>query len=739
VVRKDAWQKATGEAKYADDIPVENLYYGAILRSTYHHALINRLDTTNAKKIDGVIAVITANEIPGERTFGPLVQDRPVLASGKIRYKGEPVALVVAESKNVARRVLNEIKVNYKKLPPVHDPINALQPNATQVHENGNLLREIIVEKGNIQRGFDEADIIVRETFNVPSISPAYLEPEVATAVWQDNGSIKLWLSTQIPLKDQQEISRVLAMPMDKISLTIPFIGGSFGGRQDSGLAVLAALGARLTQGAVRLINSRQESFLTHPKRHSAVLKYKIGAKSNGRIVAFDLDAVLDTGAYASFGPAIGAVFTEMAAGPYRIPNLRVVTKVAYTNNLFSGAVRGFAGPQASFGCESIINILAARLECGPIEIRRINAWRKGDFTSTDILLHEEPSLRKCLDRAEKASERLRKIIPSKGKLSGVGVATSFLKMGLGYGIQDESTNRIELLPDGRALLRLGSPDLGQGLITVAAQIAAEGLDLDYKSIEVADIDTSVFPKVGMTCTSRTTFLVGNSVLKASEKTIDSLINYAAEDLGIPRDLLVYKHGRIYRMNTNDTAGLPISIFISRAAESGQVLAGEATITFPHPPDTPTKFPHGMPHTMFCYGAQAVRVEVDPDLGIVEVKDVVAIHDVGKAINPVCVEGQIEGAVVMGVGYAILEEMKLKGDSTWIDNFSEYLLPTILDAPSITSIILEQEEPSGPFGAKGIGEPAIVAVAPAIADAVYNATGKRITSIPIRSEDLLDD
>ena len=738
LLRKDALVKVTGEAQYVADVPFEDLLHAAILRSPHHHARIIDINTQATKALDGVIAVITADDVPGSRTFGQLIPDRPVLAFDVVRHKGEPVAMVVGETRAVANRALESIQVKYEELPAILDPKEALDPNREKIHPEGNLIVGYDLGRGDVEAGFGEADVIVEATFQTPRISPAYLEPEVAIANVQSDGTLRVWVSSQKPFLDQSTISSVLDIPEDRVQVSVATVGGSFGGKTDSGPPVLASLAAWVTKRAVLLANAREESFIAHPKRHPATLHYKLGAKNDGTLVAMSADIILDTGAYAHLGPAVGGTLTELAPGPYRTPNVQINTKVVYTNSPLSGSVRAFGAPQVAFAYESAMDMLAAKLDMDSIELRRRNVWRENDNTVAGVKLRQAPTLDICLDHAAKARGQLRQVSPSPGKLSGVGVALNLLSMGLGFHVPDQSTNRIEWLPDGRALLVLGTPDLGQGLITVAAQITAEGLELDFDAIEVASVDTLRSPDGGSTLASRTTLLVGNSILVATERAIEALIAYAAKELGVSGDVLYYQQGHVCRADDPEAEGHPISSFTSRAAEDGIVLSGEAEYSFFHPPDTPDHLPEGMPHVMFCYGANVVRVEVDSDFGTVEVKEVVAIHDVGKAINPAAIEGQIEGGVVMGVGYATLENVSLKDDGEWVNSYMEYLIPTARDAPIITSVILEQEEPIGPYGAKGIAEMTVVSVAPAIVNAVADATGKRITSIPLQPEALVD-
>jgi CO/xanthine dehydrogenase Mo-binding subunit len=735
--RKDAWGKVTGQARYTDDISLSGLLHGGVLRSPHHYARILKIDIRPALQIEGVVAVLTAKDIPAEKTFGAILQDRPVLAFDMVRHIGEPVALVLAESRHAVGQALRAIEIQYETLPYILDVTKASAPDAPLVHPGGNILSEYEIGQGDIEMGFSSADIVLEETFFLPRIYPAYLEPETAAAEWQDDETILVWVSSQKPFEDRYAISKVLGIPEDRIHVRGATIGGAFGGKEDSGLPILAALGAWSTRRAVRLVNTREESIQAHPKRHAGVIRCKLGAHKDGTLVALSVDACLDTGAYASYGPAVGGTLTEIAAGPYRTPNVRVATKVVYTNGPLSGAMRGFGAPQAAFALESMMDMMSAELDIDPVEFRRKNAWRKGDHTPTGVLLIQEPSLNACLDEVEKAMAEMRSIQPSPGKLGGVGFALLVQAMGLGYGVPDDVSTRIEWLPNGHARLDIGTPDLGQGTITVGAQIAAEALGLRFDEVDVADLDTSLSPNGGVSCASRMLYMVGNASLLAAEKAIQVLLEEAARKLGQPRDKLAYEAGQVF-IGSKDAQGIPASEFSSRAAEEGRVLAGEGKYSFPYPIEiTPQNLPTGMPHVMFGFGAHVARVEVDPDFGTVAVREIVAIHDVGRAINPVGLEGQIEGGVTMGVGYALQEEVKLKEDGRWTDSFTEYLLPTTLDAPKITPVILEYREPSGPFGARGVAEMSLTPVAPAIANAVADATNRRITSLPIKPELLI--
>ena len=732
-LRKDAWDKVTGRAAYVDDLPREGVLIGAVVRSPHHHARIVAIETAAARDLPGVMAVLTADDVPGSKTFGPLVPDQPALACDVVRHMGEPVALVIAQSKDAALRGVTAVQVTYELLPAVHDPVAALEPDAPRVHESGNLLTRYEVSEGDVAAGLAAADVVIEATFQVPRISPAYMEPESSMARWNDDGTLTVWVSSQKPFEDRHAIASVLGLPDEAVRVCSAVIGGAFGGKEDSGLPVLAALGAWATRGAVRLVNNRHESFLAHPKRHPARLRYTLGATREGELLALKAVVHMDTGAYASYGPAVGGLLTEMLAGAYRIPNVHVETHVVYTHSPFSGAMRGFGSPQAHFAIESLMDMLAHELSLDPLELRRKNALRPGDRLFTRVTLDRTAeSLPLILDHLAAARERLAQKPPAPGRVAGVGIALGMQSMGLGYRVPDDSTNRLALAPDGTVLLYIGSPDLGQGLATVAEQIAAEALGLPYQAVRAVDVDTGVSPNGGVTCASRMTYLIGNSVVLAAQQLIAALLDYAARSLDVPRDTLRYEDSLVI---TAAGERLPLAEFASRAADEDVPLVAEATFSFPYPEEsTPKHLPVGMPHVMLVFGGQAVRVEVDPELGTVTVTDVVAVHDVGQVVNRAGVEGQIEGAVAMGIGYALYESMRLKANGQWVDSFTEYLLPTAEDMPSIESVILEIPEASGPYGVKGVGEMGLVPVAPAIANAVFQATGVRAQSIPIVPE-----
>jgi CO/xanthine dehydrogenase Mo-binding subunit len=734
--RKDAWDKTTGKALYTADIPVENVRVGLLVRSPHHYARILEVDKNRSLEIPGVLAILTSDDIPGAKEFGPLIPDQPSLARDVVRHLGEPVVLVIAETKIAAEKAATQIRVIYDPLKPVFDPIQAALEDSVQLHENGNVITVLNICDGDIEKGFQDADHILEDTYNLPRIHPGYMEPETSLAVWGEDQTVTVWVSSQHPFTDQAFIAAALDLPVENVRVKSGVIGGAFGGKEDSSLSILAALGAWAIKGPVRLVNNRRESFLAHPKRHPAQIHYKLGARKDGTFTALQTEVHMDTGAYASYGPAVAAILTETLAGSYRIPNVQVETSVVYTNSPLSGAMRGFGSPQSHFAVESMVDSMAQEIGMDPIQIRRANILKVGEKMFTGVILNESATaLPICLDNAQELMDRFRAVEVTPGKKAGVGMALAAQSMGLGANVPDDSSHRLEWAPDGKVLIHLGAPDLGQGLAMAVEQITAEALGLPYSQVESLPLDTIDRPNGNVTCASRMTYMAGNALIDASEKLIEELLSRAGEILEVPASKLVYKEGQIIK---EDGSPLPVVEFLGRLAEESITLTSESTFSFPYPEETtPQDLPIGMPHVLYCFGAQVARVEVDPDLGTVEVTHFAAIHDVGKVISRSGVEGQIEGGVATGLGYALYETM-LKKDDQWVDSFTEYLLPTSKDLPHhFESIILEIPEASGPYGAKGIGEIPLVPTAPAVANAVNDAIGVRVNKLPITPERIL--
>lgn len=736
-IRKDAWAKVTGAAEYVADIPLENILHSSVVRAVIHHGRLISIDVEAARAVPGVVRVLTAADITGEATFGALIQDQPALASDFVRHYGEPLALVIATSRATAQRAAQLVHVEYEEIEPSHDPVEALRPEASRLHAQGNLISRYEVKDGDIDKGFEAAEVILEEDFSVPLVSPAYMETENSLAIWNDDETLTVWVSSQHPFTDQLEIAATLGLQPEQVRVKSAVIGGAFGGKEDASLAILAALGAWAVKGTVRLVNTRQESFWAHPKRHPVRFEFKLGAKKDGTFVALQARAFVDTGAYASYGPAVGVIVTETLGGSYRFPNVDLETLVVYTNEPLAGAMRGFGSPQSHFAIESLVDIAAAKLKLDPIEIRRKNTLREGDKLFTGIEVNDTAnSLPLSLEHAEENRKKLKAIPPSPGKKAGVGMALVMQSMGLGANVPDDSTQGLEWRPDGSLLIHLGAPDMGQGLAMTAEQIAAEVMELPYEMITSTELDTSISPNGNVTCASRMTYMVGNTLVDAARQLKAQMLEQAARLLNCDQNSLTYSCGNVI---TAEGEKIAVKEIVSRAADDGIILQSQSTFSFPYPEETPPQSASiGTPHALFCFGAQIARVEVDPELGTVDVTHLTAVHDVGRVISKPGVEGQIEGGVAMGIGYALFENMELKDNGRWVDSFTEYLLPTSKDVPTVhENIILEIPEESGPFGAKGIGEVTVPPTAPAIANAINNAIGVRVKSLPITPEKLI--
>jgi CO/xanthine dehydrogenase Mo-binding subunit len=738
-IRKDARSKADGSGQFTADVPLPDKKHGFVVRSTHHHAKIISIKTDDARACPGVIKVLIAQNLPSALTFGSLVADQPVLAQKVVRHIGEPVAIVIAETLDQARQAATVIEVKYRSLPAVLDPIEAAQPGAPKVHPYGNTLSEFDLQEGDPTLAFSNPDLVcLEDDFAVQRISPGYMEPENSLARVNRDGSITCWVNSQKPFDDQKTIAEVLGIPITQVQVIGALVGGAFGGKEDSGICVLTALAAWSIQGSVQICNARKDSFTAHPKRHPARIHIKMAADKTGKLQALEINSYLDTGAYASYGPAVGSLFTEMAAGPYYCPATHIHTRVMYTHSPFSGAMRGFGAPQAHFAIESAMNMLAEKLGMDPLTFRRINILKPGDQMVTQVRLDETArSLPKCLDVMETYREWMKAVPVREGMVHGIGYALAIQSMGLGAKVLDESAHRLEWLPDGKVTIYLGAPDLGQGLATVAEQMVAESLGLPFDQVFALPLDTFSTPNGGVTCGSRMTYLAGNALRIASIDLINNLLAQAAQMLQVPQSELRYLNGTI---QTADHRTFPVSEFTSRCADSGQMIAGYGKAEFVHPPETtPQHLPIGMPHIKFAFAGQIALVEVDPKLGRVYVKEIVSINDLGKVINRATAEGQLEGGISMGIGYALYEDMPLKSNGNWVDSFSEYLIPTSLDVPEkIHLVMLEIPEADGPFGAKGVAEISLVPTAPAIANAVYDALKVRVKTLPITAEKVLE-
>ena len=731
IPKVDVLEKALGEAKYGADLPSKDSLHLKVLRSPKPHAKIVRIEMDEALKIPGVERVFTANDIPGKNLVGTITKDQPILASGRVRYIGDPVALIAAKTEEAAKEAAKKLIVDYEDLPTVHHPEQALQPYAPLIHEKGNLLLEFHVTKGEVQRGFKEAEVIVEETYTTTWVDHAYLEPDAGIAYLDEEGRITVVCPTQNVHYDQKEVASVLSLPLDRVRIIQCATGGGFGGRLDITIQCLLALAVFHLRKPVRMIYSREEVFQTTSKRHPLKIRYKSGAKKDGMLTAIEVDILGDTGAYASYGGTVAIRSAVHASGPYQVPNVNVRSRMAYTNNSWSGAMRGFGVPQMAFAHESQMDLIAEALKMDPIELRLKNCLRLGSETATGQTLMASVGIGETLKKVKEWKDRLAVSKKDSEKpfiKKGIGVGSMWYGIG-NTGIANPSTAQMEITPDGEVRLFTGVADIGQGSDTVLLQIASEAIGISLGEIRFIRADTAMTTDAGATSASRQTYISGNAILNAIKNLKQVAIREASQLLSIDEKDLFFEEGKV-KSRTCLTTSLPVQEVAKRCR---RILRGEGSFD----PETTRLDPEtgqGAPYATYAFATHLAEVEVDTETGKVRVNRVVASHDVGKAIHPKNVIGQIMGGVTMGTGFALMEEF-VPGETT---SFVNYLIPTSKDIPEVTPMIVEDEEPTGPFGAKGVGEPALIPSAPAILNAIADAIGERIYDLPANLERVLE-
>lgn len=731
ISKVDALDKVLGISRYGGDFSLPNLLHLKVLRSPMPHAKIVGIETEEALKVPGVERIFTAKDIPGKNRIGVIQKDQPVLASDRVRFIGDPIALIAAQTIEGAEEACQKVKVIYEELPFVKTPEEALQPFAPPIHEKGNLLIEFNLIKGDIQVGFREAEVIIEETYTTTWVDHAYLEPDGGIAFWDEKERLTVICPTQNVHYDQREVASFLNLPLEKIRIIQSTTGGAFGGRLDVTIQCFLALAAFHLKRPVRLVYSHEEVFQVISKRHPLKIRYRSGARKDGKLVAVEVDILGDTGAYASYGTTVAIRAAVHATGPYQVPHVKVRSRMAYTNNPMSGAMRGFGVPQIAFAHESQMDLLAQVLKMDSLEIRKINAIQVGGETATGQLLRASVGIRKTLEEIERWRNKISfyRLDPKRPFIRrGIGIGSMWYGIG-NTGIANPSTAQIELTPNGEIKLYIGVADIGQGSDTALLQIASEALAIEIKKIHLIRADTSETTDAGATSASRQTYITGNAILKAIEnlkkeilKEVSFLLNEEEGDLFIEEGLV--KHRQKFCI------ALPIQDVVKRI---GKTIRGEGYFD-PETTKLDPKTGQGNPYATYAFATHLAEVEVDIEIGRVKVLRVIACHDVGKAINPKNVIGQIIGGVAMGVGFALMEEY-IPGQTV---SFVNYLIPTSKDVPDVIPILVEDREPSGPFGAKGVGEPALIPSAPAILNAITDAIGKRIYDLPANLERVLE-
>ncbi len=757
IPRLEALEKALGAAVYTDDMTLPGILHGALLLSPHPHARILGIDTARASALPGVRAVVTGADLPPDRRIGMLIQDENPLARDRVRYAGEPVAAVAADDPEIARAALKLIDVRYEALPAALSIDAALAPDAPILHENfaryvqvmdvgsdlaANELCRCRMTHGDIEDAFARSDVIVERTYETSAQYHAYLEPAAALAAVDILGKVTVWSSTQSISRTQANIHEALGISMAKIRAIAPRIGGGFGGKSEATVQIFAVMLARAAHRPVKIVLSREDDIMAMRSRHPARIRVKTGAARDGKLIAREIEAWVDGGAYAEESPVIINVILFFCTGPYRFDAVSATGHAVYTNKLRASAMRGFGNPQITFAVESQMDELADALGMDPVDFRLKNLIQVGDQWLGGQAVRSG-GLRECIEQAVALSGWRTKA--RGGRSLGDG-----LRRGLGIGLCAHisafmgSSAIVRLLEDGTVALNTGSVDIGQGGDTVMAQMCAGMLGLDVDDVRLVAPDTDASPYNSGTNASRSTHTVGRAIGAAAVQVASQLLDRAAFLLGCDPARLEIRQGGMVAMREGNASLTfrDIALFSINAAVGGGPIIGTAAVMQNEPLDPDHTRSEGMVSFdvvgAFAFGAQVVEVEVDEATGLVSVVEAWCAHDVGRAINPSAVEGQIQGGFVQGLGYALTEEMVWRDGQLRTHDFSGYKIPGTLDVPyAIHPIIVEVPDPGHPFGAKGIGEPPLIAAPAAIANAVADAVGVRMRQLPMTPERML--
>jgi len=725
----DCWSEremVAGRAAFAADISLDGMLHMKVVRSPHRHARVLAIDAAEARALPGVEAVLTAADVPVNR-HGRIVQDQVVLAGDRVRMIGDPVAAVVAVSEAVAAAAAAMVHVRYEELPALTSPREALEPGAIRLHDGGNVLAHQVIQRGDAEAGLAGADVTVEGAFQTPFNEHAYIEPEAAVARVDEDGRVVIHSATSHPHLLRLEVSRALGLPEDRVRIIPALMGGHFGGRTDVSMQGILGLAALRLRRPVRCVYTREESFISTTKRHAFDMRGRLGADRSGRITGLRLDLTADGGAYASAGSFIIVRAAVSGCGPYEIPNVWLGGPAVYTNNPLAGAMRGFGAPQSTFALESLVDEMARRLAIHPIELRLLNALRPGSRLATGAAIGDGVAFVETLEAIrphyDAAIQRAHEGDDGGSTRRGVGVASMWYGIGTTTG-ETPSYADVALLPSGRVAVLTGVTDAGQGSDYLLRRVAADTLDLPLEQIDLVRGDTDLTRDTGSCTGSRVCFYVGNAVRIASEALRRAIVEATAREMGSPDETLELRQGQVVSREAPERS-MTLAELARRLDGRGVGLREGGTYdpaTVPLDPATGI----GRPYATYASATQMAEVDVDLRTGTVRVRRVVAAHDVGNVLNPAGARGQVEGAVVMGIGFALKEEF-VPGVTR---GFADYHIPTTHDMPEIEVMFIERRDPNGPFGAKGLGECALIPTAPAILNAVADATGARITELP---------
>ncbi len=741
IARPDAPDKTSGIAEFIGDMKLPGMLFGAVVRSTKPHAEILEINFKNASTLPGVVSILTAKDIPGKNVIPIVFDDQPFLADGIVKYVGEPIALVAADSPDHARHAAATISVIYKDLEFVSDLLEARNHKTVEIFGDNNIFEHQQVLKGEINADvFNSCDVIVENEYRTPMQEHAYLETQGMLAVPRQDGVMEIFGTMQCPFYVRDAVAVTLGISLSNTHVIQTTTGGAFGGKEDvpSLPAAQAALLAQKTGKPVKIIYNREEDIATTSKRHAAVIRSKYGATKNGILRAAQVEYILDGGAYSTLSPIVLFRGVVHAVGPYRCENVNVQGFAIATNNVPAGAFRGFGSPQVLFAAERQMDELAKKLQIDPIEFRRKNLLRKNDKTVTGQKLPWSVGAHETLEKAIEKSKNLSQISKFKSQISndkcyGVGISTIYYGVGLGSGGEHLARTGADMKidSDGSVTFAVGTTEMGQGMRTVLPQIAAETLGISVDYVNILPTNTTRVPDSGPTVASRATTMSGNAVKDAALQLKEKLISVAAEILKTEKNSITIKKGKVFKNNSETELTYQLLIKECERKRIGLAASGWNHVRrLNFNPETG----QGDAYCVYAYATNIAEVEVDTQTGEVKLLRIIAAHDVGKAVNPKMVEAQIEGGTLQGVGYALTEEIIRENGVIKNSQLSTYIIPTAVDIPEIIPVIVEDPYPDGPFGAKGFGEQPLMGVAPAIANAVCNALDISITELPMTPE-----
>lgn len=736
--RPDAVAKAIGSAKFTDDLQFDGMLYARVLRAGVPSAILRGLDLSAAQSLPGVIKILTEADLQHDRFHGIYLKDWPILVGigQRIRYQGDAIAILAAESQTIADKAIKLIQPDFELRPVIANPQQARQPDAEQIHDQGNLLKHIHFNKGDLAVGFTEADAIVEHTFSTPFMDHIFMEPECSIAVPREDEGLDLYVGSQIPFDDRRQVAEALGLSPEMVRVRGQKTGGAFGGKEDIAGQIHAALLAQATKRPVKLLFTRRESMLVHPKRHATTIRVKLGAKKDGSFTAVETELYGDTGAYASLGIPVMTRATTHSCGPYVIPHAHSNCYAMYTNNPPAGAFRGFGVVQAAFGIENVIDMLAEKLNLDPLAMRIKNSLMIGSTTNTGHYLTDSVGLPECLRAIQnwwaengitKPFAPIRENINGQELITSWGLACGYKNTGLGTGADDSSSIILKLLPAGRLQIKSGASEVGQGMITTLQLIAAEVLGILPDNIIVFIMDTALTLDGGATTASRQTYVTGNAVREAALMLKERIFNLLKRENDVdPDQTVLNEHGAL----------LPKCLIPWQEIHDQLKTTSEGleTTAIYHAPETFPLEMGGRIHIAYGFSAQAVKIAINEATGEIKVLKVIAAHDAGRVINPLGFHAQVEGGIIMGIGHGLMEDFKVENGIILSDRIARYKVPRMQDSPEIVSIIVESKTVEGPFGAKGVGELVCVPTPPAITNAVYNAIGLRVDSLPVTKD-----